>query len=134
MPLASLPTPMSLRPFSAAARMPGIEKVCLAAIAAIVVTIPSSAIAQTGAHTPDSLTDAEFWKFFTTMSEPDGYFLSENFVSNEVSFQDVIPSLQKSLTKSGVYLGVGPEQNFTYIANLRPRIAVIFDIRRQNAL
>ena len=83
---------------------------------------------------PDSLTDAEFWKFFTTMSEPDGYFLSENFVSNEVSFQEVIPSLQKTLTPGGVYLGVGPEQNFTYIANIAPRMAVIFDIRRQNAM
>jgi hypothetical protein len=29
---------------------------------------------------------------------------------------------------------VGPEQNFTYIANLKPRLAVIFDIRRQNAM
>ena len=83
---------------------------------------------------PDSLTSAEFWKFFTSMSEPDGYFLSENFVSNEVSFQEVIPALQRSLTKDGVYLGVGPEQNFTYISNLNPRMAVIFDIRRQNAM
>ena len=90
--------------------------------------------AQSPVAAPDSLTDAEFWKFFTTMSEPDGYFLSENFVSNEVSFQDVIPTLQRSLTRNGVYLGVGPEQNFTYIANLGPRLAVIFDIRRQNAM
>jgi hypothetical protein len=33
-----------------------------------------------------------------------------------------------------VYLGVGPEQNFTYIAALRPGLAVIFDIRRQNMI
>jgi hypothetical protein len=33
-----------------------------------------------------------------------------------------------------VYLGVGPEQNFTYIANLKPRLAVIIDVRRQNAM
>lgn len=83
---------------------------------------------------PDSLTDAEFWSFFTSMSEAGGHFLSENFVSNEVSFQEVIPTLQKSLTPNGVYLGVGPEQNFTYIANLAPKMAVIFDIRRQNAM
>jgi hypothetical protein len=83
---------------------------------------------------PDSLTDAEFWRFFTSMSEVGGQFLSENFVSNEVSFQEVIPTLQKSLTPGGVYLGVGPEQNFTYIANLAPKMAVIFDIRRQNAM
>ena len=44
------------------------------------------------------------------------------------------PALKRSLTRDGVYLGVGPEQNFTYIANLGPRMAVIFDIRRQNAM
>ncbi len=32
------------------------------------------------------------------------------------------------------YLGVGPEQNFTYIALTRPRLAFIVDIRRDNAL
>jgi hypothetical protein len=106
----------------------------LAAAVATLVSAPATALAQTRIQAPDSLTDAEFWKFFTSMSEPDGYFLSENFVSNEVSFQEVIPSLQQSLTKGGVYLGVGPEQNFTYIANLNPRMAVIFDIRRQNAM
>ena len=31
-----------------------------------------------------------------------------------------------------MYLGVGPEQNFTYIAALHPSLAVIFDIRRRN--
>src|SRR4029079_7788958 len=32
------------------------------------------------------------------------------------------------------YLGVGPDQNFTYIAALKPRISFIVDIRRQNML
>ena len=82
----------------------------------------------------ERLDDAEFWRLFTTFSEPGGSFPSENFVSNEMSFQYVIPELQRSLTRDGVYLGVGPEQNFTYIANLRPRLAVIVDIRRQNAM
>ena len=31
----------------------------------------------------------------------------------------------------GVYLGVGPEQNFTYMAAIRPAMAFILDIRRQ---
>ena len=34
----------------------------------------------------------------------------------------------------GVYLGVGPDQNFTYLVALKPKIAFIFDIRRQNML
>ena len=83
---------------------------------------------------PESLTDKEFWEFFATNSEEGGSFPSENFVSNEQSYQYVIPTLQRSLSSNGVYLGVGPEQNFTYIANIKPRMAVIFDIRRQNAM
>ncbi len=82
----------------------------------------------------DSLTDREFWQFFTTMSEKSGAFPSENLVSNEKTYQDVIPTLRRTLTPHGVYLGVGPEQNFTYIANLEPRLALIIDIRRENAL
>jgi hypothetical protein len=93
-----------------------------------------AAVQQQRYEPPQSLSDAEFWEFFSTMSEPGGSFVSENFVSNETSFQDVIPSLQRTLTPGGVYLGVGPEQNFTYIANLEPSMAVIFDIRRQNAM
>ena len=81
-----------------------------------------------------TVSDAEFWSIFSRMSEPGGSFVSENFVSNEMSFQYVIPTLQRQLTPGGVYLGVGPEQNYTYIANLRPQLAVIFDIRRQNAM
>ncbi len=34
--------------------------------------------------------------------------------------------------QNGVFLGVGPEQNFTYIAALQPRMAFILDIRRGN--
>jgi hypothetical protein len=83
---------------------------------------------------PDSLTNREFWQLFTTMSEESGSFPSENFVSNEKTYQHVIPTLQRTLTPNGVYFGVGPEQNFTYIVNLKPRLAVIFDIRRQNAM
>jgi hypothetical protein len=104
-------------------------------IVAVALTIGSApSFAQLARSMPDSLTDREFWQFFTTMSEPGGSFLSENFVSNEQTYQDVIPTLQRTLTPGGVYLGVGPEQNFTYIANLKPRLAVIFDIRRQNAM
>ncbi len=68
------------------------------------------------------------------MSEESGTFPSENFVSNEKTYQYVIPTLQRTLTPNGVYLGVGPEQNFTYLVNLKPRLAVIVDIRRQNAM
>lgn len=113
---------------------PRVARATLAIALMVSSLAPAAAMSQGRVPPPASLTDAEFWEFFTRMSEPGGYFLSENFVSNEVSFQEVIPTLQKTLTRDGVYLGVGPEQNFTYIANLRPRMAVIFDIRRQNAM
>jgi hypothetical protein len=33
-----------------------------------------------------------------------------------------------------VYLGVGPDQNFSYIAAVRPTLAILIDIRRDNQL
>jgi hypothetical protein len=80
------------------------------------------------------LTDQEFWGMITDFSEPGGYFPSENFLSNELGYQKVIPALLKTARPGGVYIGVGPEQNFTYIAALRPQLAFIIDIRRQNML
>ena len=34
----------------------------------------------------------------------------------------------------GVYIGVGPEQNFSYLSLTRPKLAIIVDIRRDNLL
>jgi hypothetical protein len=83
---------------------------------------------------PEQFSDAEFWNILTGFSEPGGYFRSDNFVSNESAFQRVIPELKKRVPQGGVYLGVGPDQNFTYIAALQPKVAFIIDIRRQNML
>jgi hypothetical protein len=81
---------------------------------------------------PSRLADSTFWKLVVDFSEPGGYFRSDNFVSNEMAFQYVIPALQKTTKPGGVYLGVGPDQNFTYIVALKPKLAFIFDIRRGN--
>lgn len=83
---------------------------------------------------PLQLSDEAFWKLTTDFSEPGGFFRSDNFVSNEDGFQIVIPELKKKTKPGGVYLGVGPDQNFTYIIAIQPRIAFIFDIRRQNMM
>src|SRR5215471_1288088 len=80
------------------------------------------------------LSDAAFWKLVTDFSEPDGRFPSDNFVSNELAIQRVLPNLVKGRQAGGAYLGVGPEQNFTYIVALWPKIAFIIDIRRQNMI
>lgn len=84
---------------------------------------------------PGHLTDLEFWKIVTDSSEPGGYFRSAditNLTSNETLYQHVLPDLVSRTKPGGVYLGVGPEQNYTYIAAIRPRMAIIFDIRRGN--
>jgi hypothetical protein len=83
---------------------------------------------------PSRLSDSEFWGMITTFSEAGGYFRSDNILSNESGYQQVIPLLRKSVREGGVYLGVGPEQNFTYIVGLEPKMAFIIDIRRQNML
>jgi len=81
---------------------------------------------------PDGLSNAAFWALSDELSEPNGYFQSDNLVSNEIQFQQVIPDLEKTARPNRVYLGVGPEQNFTYIAALKPAMVFIVDVRRGN--
>lgn len=83
---------------------------------------------------PTQVSDGAFWGMIADFSEPEGLFRSDNFVSNETTYQEVIPELKKRSSSDGVYLGVGPDQNFTYIAALRPRMAFIVDVRRQNMI
>jgi hypothetical protein len=81
---------------------------------------------------PAALTNQEFWALSAELSEPNGSFLSDNLLSNETALSSVAAALARRVPPGGVYLGVGPEQNFTYIAASRPRIAFITDIRRGN--
>jgi hypothetical protein len=101
------------------------------ALAAAVLFAPSLHAADT---LPAEISDKAFWQMINNFSERGGSFDFEMFMSNEVTFQEILPNLLKIVAPGGVYLGVGPEQNFTYIAALRPKIAVIVDIRRQNML
>ena len=104
-----------------------------AAVTAIGVSIAASAsLAQNASTLPARLTDKELWELNANFSENGGYFRSDNFLSNETGFQWVIPGLQRTIKPGSVYLGVGPEQNFTYIVALQPKMAIIFDIRRGN--
>jgi len=84
------------------------------------------------APVPDRLTDEQFWSLSKDSSEEDGVFRSDNLLSNETTFQYVIPGLLRTAKQGRVYLGVGPEQNFTYIAALKPAMAIIIDIRHGN--
>ncbi len=90
-------------------------------------------LARTSADTlPPRLTDEAFWTIVSDFSEDNGFFRSDNLLSNELWYQTVIPTLVDGTKPGGVYLGVGPEQNFTYIAALKPKIAFITDVRRGN--
>jgi hypothetical protein len=81
---------------------------------------------------PAALSGQDFWKLSVDLSEPDGAFRSDNLVSNEMFMQRVIPDLVKTVRPGRAYLGVGPEQNFTYIAATRPSMAFVIDVRRGN--
>ena len=100
----------------------------------VVAACASAPRAAGPAMRTERLDDSTFWRMMTGYSEPWGVFRSENFVSNETSLQWVIPELQRTVPAGRVYMGVAPDQNFIYIAALRPRIAFIVDIRHQNAV
>lgn len=80
----------------------------------------------------DSIRD--FGALITKLSEPGGYFDTDNLISNESSYLHVIGALERYGVRGGAYVGVGPDQNFSYIARIKPRIAFLIDIRRDNML
>jgi len=104
------------------------QRISLVLIGIVLLSSPIHAV-----DIPAALTDQEFWRIVTEFSEPGGVFQPE-FMSNEDSSQFVIPTLKQTTRSGGVYIGVGPEQNFTYVAAIHPRIAFIVDIRRDNML
>src|SRR5262249_21706836 len=87
---------------------------------------------RAAAPAPSELSDKQFWNLSRDSSEEDGFFRSDNLLSNETTFQYIIPDLLKAAKQGRVYMGVGPEQNFTYMAALKPSMAFIIDIRHGN--
>ena len=75
-----------------------------------------------------------FSRLVERLSEPGGYFDSDNLVSNETSYLHVLPALRSLGVRGGAYIGVGPEQSFSYIAEVKPELAILVDIRRDNLL
>ncbi|MBI3894696.1 MAG: hypothetical protein HY313_02075 [Acidobacteria bacterium] len=73
----------------------------------------------------------EFSRIVQEFSEKGGFFFSDNFISNETAYPFVLGKFKELELSGGAYIGVGPEQNFNYIAKIRPQIAFIVDIRRQ---
>ena len=101
-------------------------------LALVMGGLPAHPLGLGATDLPARLSDEEFWRLTEELSEPNGAFTSDNLLSNERVFSRLVPQLVAGTRPGGVYLGVGPEQNFTYIAAMRPRIAFITDIRRGN--
>jgi hypothetical protein len=106
----------------------------LSILAILLITNATSAAGQSPARAQgaaEGLSAADFARLNRDLSEEGGYFRSDNFTSNETPYLHIVDKLRKLGANGGAYIGVGPEQNFTYIAKVRPRIAFIVDIRRQ---
>src|SRR4029078_13719969 len=78
--------------------------------------------------------DSSFSALVARLSETGGYFDSDNIISNESSYLHVASQFAKVGAHGGVYIGGGPDQNFSYVALIRPSIAFMLDIRRDNLL
>ena len=80
------------------------------------------------------LADTAFARIIREFSEPSRFFDTDNLISNEATYLDVASTLDSLSLRGGAYIGVGPDQNFSYIARLRPEIAFLLDLRRDNLL
>lgn len=83
---------------------------------------------------PEPRQATPYARLVARLSEAGGFFDSDNLVSNETSYLHVLPAFRAQGVKGGAYLGVGPEQNFSYLAEIQPEIAILIDIRRDNML
>jgi hypothetical protein len=79
-----------------------------------------------------ALDDATFGRLVRDLSESSGDFPSDNLVSNETSYLHVASALLDPKRQGKAYVGVGPEQSFAYVGMMKPAIAFVIDIRREN--
>jgi hypothetical protein len=99
----------------------------LAAAFLLAVPLPQLAAQRPAAR-------SSFAALVARLSEPGGYFDSDNIITNEASYLQIASQLTKVGVRGGLYMGVGPDQNFSYIALIRPSVALMIDIRRDNLL
>jgi len=85
-------------------------------------------------HATTAAQPSSFASLIEQLSEPGGEFGGDNLISNEQSYLHVMPAIEQAKLSGGAYLGVGPDQNFSYIAQIHPAVAFIIDIRRDNLL
>lgn len=100
----------------------------------VLVGLAASPACAQGAESTAPAPDTAFAAIVERLSEPGGFFDTDNLISNEGSYLHVMGALRRAGLSGGAYIGVGPDQNFSYIAQIRPSIALIVDIRRDNLL
>jgi hypothetical protein len=111
--------------------LPGVAVVVVACAGLASAAVSGQRSTARGAL-PERLSDSAFWALSNQISEPGGYFrIEDNYTSNEMEVGQLYSMLRNRGITGDVFLGVGPEQNFTYIAAIRPRMAFLIDIRRQ---
>ena len=116
-----------IRPATAAIRRSARLRLAWLAAASLAFLGTLSATAQRSG-------DSSFAALVARLSETGGVFDSDNIISNEASYLQIASQLTKVGVRGGVYIGVGPDQNFSYIALIRPRVAFMLDVRRDNML
>ena len=94
--------------------------------------LASLALLGSGPETPAA--ERALGGLIRDLSEPGGYFDTDNLISNETSYLQAADQLEDEGPRGGLYLGVGPDQSFSYMARLRPDWAFILDVRRDNML
>ena len=108
----------------------GALAICFVAVVATALPGPVATERQSSA----SRVESSFASRIERLSEPEGDFDTDNLISNEQAYLDVVPALKAAGPSGGAYIGVGPDQNFSYIAAIRPAVAFIIDLRRDNLL
>ena len=100
----------------------------------LLLAIPIALVSCVDRPSGQARLDTSFPSRIAQLSEPGGYFDTDNLVSNERSYLHVMNELAELGVSGGAYIGVGPDTNFSYIAQIRPSIVFIVDIRRDNML
>jgi hypothetical protein len=131
--VASL-TARSLLPATTGALLARRLVLVLLASAWVAACGPKAAPAGSAGETRAALPDSTFGALVARISEAGGYFDTDNLISNERGYLKVMGALTRLGVRGGAYVGVGPDQSFSYIARIRPEIAFIVDIRRDNLL
>src|SRR5688572_14695967 len=120
-------------------RITNLNRKSVFGVAVVLAVVLGTSVVPWPREQPRAATDVQvsieqFGRYIEDWSEPEGYFDTDNFISNETSYLHVIDQLRQRVKPGGAYLGVGPDQNFSYIVHTRPMLAVVTDIRRQNML